>query len=236
MTRVAIHQPNYLPWLGFFHKIWASDVFILLDDVAFQQGNSSSITNRARVKGPNGVVLLTVPVRRHGSRVIRDVRVDDSRAWRHKHIVTIRQAYADAPATPEILRLLERTLATGDDTLADLSESLIKDVCAYLGISTRVVRSSGLGVPAADRNVRLADLCRAVGGSEYLSGAGGRKYLDPGVFSERGISVRYTGYAPPDYPQLHGPFVPGLSVIDALCNLGLSAQALVGHTDVSEWS
>ncbi len=221
MTVAAIHQPNYLAWLGYFHKIKAADVFVLLDTVEYQSGNAFSVTNRARIKGGNGVVLLTVPIsRRTASGRIYDVCIDSSAPWARKHLRSIEVSYRRAPYFSAVFEFLEAVLSSPPVSLAELNSRLILAVSRYLELSTPVVSASTLGIAAIDRNQRLIEVCEKIGATTYLSGQGGRKYNDEALFLEHGICVSYTSFVHPKYPQLHGDFVDGLSTIDALFNCG----------------
>ena len=221
MTIAAIHQPNYLPWLGYFHKIKAADIFVFLDTVDYQSGNAFSITNRARIKGANGVVLLTVPVSgKTSSRRIQDVCVDCATPWARKHLRSVEFSYRRAPYFSAVFEVLEAVLSSPPVSLAELNSRLIFEVCRYLKFSTPVVCASALGVGAVDRNQRLIEVCQKVGATTYLSGQGGRKYNDEVLFLQNGIHLSYTRFVHPEYPQLHGDFDAGLSVLDAMFNCG----------------
>jgi len=227
MTVAAIHQPNYLPWLGYFHKIKAADIFVFLDTVDYQSGNAFSITNRARIKGANGVVLLTVPVsRKTPSRRIQEVCIDSSTGWARKHLRSIELSYRRAPYFSPAFEVLEAVLSSPPVSLAGLNSCLIVEVSRYFHLNTPVVSASALGVRTADRNQRLIEVCQKLGVKTYLSGQGGRKYNAEALFLQHGIRIPYTPFIHPEYPQLHGDFVAGLSVIDAMFNVGPEAARL----------
>jgi hypothetical protein len=228
LTRVAIHQPNYFPWLGYFAKIARSDVFVLLDDVDYQSGNATSVTNRTRIKTAAGPHRLTVPVVRDSGPGIAQVEIDHRRAWARKHLETLRFAYARSPHRAATLGLAEEVLGRRPSRLAALNADAISAVCGVLGLGTRIVASSTLAVASTDRNGRILEICARLDAAAYLSGAGGRKYNDPARFAEAGIALEYLDFAPPEYPQLHGPFVPNLGVLDALFNVGPDARRLLG--------
>lgn len=227
MTVAAIHQPNYLPWLGYFHKIKSADIFVFLDTVDYQSGNAFSVTNRARIKGANGAVLLTVPVSgKTASRRIQDVCVDSSTPWARRHLRSIELSYRRAPYFRPVFEVLEPVLSSLPVSLADLNSRLIIGVSRYLGLSARLVSASSLGIETVDRNQRLIEVCQKVGATAYLSGQGGRKYNDEALFLQHGIRLGYRSFVHPEYPQLYGNFVAGLSVIDAIFNCGPTAARL----------
>jgi hypothetical protein len=218
---VAIHQPNFLPWLGFFHKLAISDVFILLDTVEFSRG---SRTNRVQVIAGHSPSWLTVPVRRpdHGEPRIIDARIDDSRPWRRKALRTLEVSYSPRPGFADTFALVDEVLSDRTDRLAQLNEVGIRRIAEALSLDAgKLVRASEL--PACgSRSELLASLVEAVGGTVYLSGAGADGYLEVAPFVSRGIEVRVQRFTPPDYAQGHGEPIRGLSVLDAMMNVGSS--------------
>lgn len=228
MTVAAIHQPNYLPWLGYFHKIKAADVFVFLDSVDYQSGNAFSVTNRTRIKSANGVVRLTVPVSAEtASGRIQDVHIDSSSPWARKQLRSIALSYQRAPYFSPFFEVLKVVLSEPPLSMAELNSRLIVEVSQYLHLSTPIVRASALGIQAVDRNERLIGVCQKVGATTYLSGQGGRKYNDEALFIRHGVRLTYTSFIHPEYPQLHGDFVAGLSVIDAIFNCGPGVARLL---------
>ena len=220
LKRVAIHQPNYLPWLGYFHKMRLADALVLLDTVDFESGSASSVTNRTRIKTPSGVLQLTVPVRRSSGPRIRDVLVANGQDWVKKHLRSIEQSYAKAPHFAEVYSIVAGLLRSPHPRLADLNRTLIAAVAHYLGLQAQLLDASSLPIDTPGRNERLIAICEHLGASVYVSGRGGREYHDEALFARRGIAIEYTSFASAPYPQLHGPFEGGLGVLDALFNCG----------------
>jgi hypothetical protein len=226
--RVAIHQPNYAPWCGYFTKLLFSDVFILLDDTQLPLGRS--YVSRVRVRGPAGPQWLSIPVERHHGQRICDVRIaSDQATWPRKHLATLASGYARAPFRDEILALLAPLYAAPGDRLADWNTRLLLTMLGYLGIERRLVRASELGVPGSG-DERLVSLVRAVGGDAYLSGPGGQNYQDPQRFAAANVKLEVRAYEPVPYPQGDGPFLPGLSVLDALFCCGRAARDLFRYS------
>jgi WbqC-like protein family len=220
-TVVAIHQPNFLPWLGFFHKLASSDVFILLDTVDFSRG---SRTNRVQVLAADTPSWLTVPVRRpeHGEPRIVDARIDDSRPWRRKALRTLEVSYGGRRGFTETFALVEPVLSKRTDRLAALNEAGIRRIAAALSLDGgKLVRASDLSAAGSSSEL-LASLVHAVGGDVYLSGAGAEGYLEDEPFARREIEVRVQKFKHPDYAQAAPAPIHGLSVIDAMMNLGVS--------------
>lgn len=213
---VAVHQPNYLPYLGFFHKMARAHTFILYDTAQYSK---NELHNRNRIKTPKGVQWLTVPVRRRGFQPIREVEIDTPSRWSERHQRAIEANYRRAPHYESYAAELHSTLRGQWHHLADLNEALIQQVARWLSIETKLVRSSSLPGPHdTDPTEKLLHLARSCGGSVYLSGPGGHGYLREEKFDS--VRLRYTHFVPAPYPQLFGQFVPNLSVIDALFNCG----------------
>jgi WbqC-like protein family len=217
---LAIHQPNYLPWVGFFDKLRRSDVFVLLDEVQYPRGRS--VANRNRIRTANGALMLTVPVSTpqgsQGKALYREIRFADL-AWRRKHLRTIDQAYSRARhfdrLYPELRALIERI-----DSFCDLNVALIRWMADSLGIATRIALMSELGSDFGSQNQLIIKLATATGCTEYLSGAGGAAYNDAALLAEAGVTLRYQDFQAPRYPQLGEGFLPDLSALDMLLNCG----------------
>lgn len=223
---IAIHQPNFMPWPGFFYKIKASDAFVILDDVDYQSGNATSITNRTKIKTPQGELFISVPVKK-GATLIKDVLIDNAQPWRKKMLKTIQQNYSKAPFFQEYFPQFENEINKQHTHLATLNTELIKLGCAWLDINTPIHLSSELGVNTDDKNERIIEICKRLGGTTYLSGNGARKYNDEARFNANGIQLQYTSFVQRPYSQLHGEFVPGLSVLDFVFNCGSSKEFLL---------
>ena len=213
---VCIHQPAYLPWLGYFDRVAASDLFIFLDTVQFER---NSFTNRNRIKTANGPIWLTVPVRlkNHLEKSVIEIEIDNSQSWKKKHLRSIEQNYRKAPGFAGKFERL-RLLYTPDDTrLAELCYRQLLFWLSELKIATRVVRSSELGVTGSKSDLVLS-LCKEVGANVYISGPFGRDYLVKRRFGEAKIEIRYRDFVHPVYPQLFGDFVPAMAVVDYWMN------------------
>ena len=213
---VGIHQPNFLPWLGYFYKMFHSDVFVLLDDVQVPKGG---YFNRTAVLVQDRPLWLTVPVLRGEARIDR-VRQANTR-WTEKHLKTLEQNYRNAPFVKDYIGAISETIGRhAGGAVADLNTDLIKLISEWLGIGSRIVKSSDFGVEKTSDD-RLIRLVQAVGGTHYLSGKGGENYQDPEKFFAAGVGLLYSGFQSTPHVQTGGQeFVPGLSVVDALFNIG----------------
>ena len=224
--RVAVHQPNYAPWCGYFAKMFVSDVFVFFDDVQLPQGRS--YVSRAKVaKGKDGEQWLTVPVSKSGTPAINEVRLADP-GFAAKHLSTLRHGYARTPYLTEVLDLLTPVYERAGESLADLNTDLIRTVADYLGwAGTFALSSERPSDLKADE--RIADLVSAVGGTTYVSGAGGQNYQTEQTYAERGVALEVRTYQPVEYERSGWPWVPGLSVLDALFHLGPDARDVLRY-------
>ena len=225
-TTVAVLQPGYLPWLGFFDQLRRADVFVYYDDVQYDK---HGWRNRNRIKTQNGPLWLTVPVKASSGGAapppIIDVEIDGRTPWARKHVESIRQAYTRAPHLSRYLPAIEELLQRQWERLVDLDLACASLMAGWFGLQRRVERSSMLGI-AGDRSERLVAICRHFGASRYVSGDAAKTYLDVSLFEQAGIQVEWQQYAHPTYPQLHGGFVPHLSALDLILNCGDEAPLI----------
>jgi len=223
---VAMHQPNFIPWLGFFYKLARADIFILVDSIQFSAKN---YTNRAGVRSNERAMWLTVPVEHHFGQLIKDVAIVRTEPWRANHLAILRGCYGKYPFFDEIFPLVEKWYGKPyDDRLAVFNEGIIRNVAEILGLHTEIVRSSALGCAGAKTDLILC-LARSVGASVYLSGQGGANYQDEQEFERAGIGLHYSDFVHPVYQQRHLPFIAGLSILDMLFSCGPLAVREVLH-------
>ena len=226
--KVAIHQPHYLPWLGYFAKWAAADRLIFLDTVQYEKNGWQ---NRNRVKTPDGPRWLTVPVHARLGTPIRDVTIDTAQPWRERHLRAIEQAYAKAPHLARYRDALGSFYSQDWVRLAPLAMASARWLAQALGVATPSACASELEVEAAgpgdDATTRLVALCRAVGADTYLAGQDGAQYMDARQFAVAGIAVESQRYEHPFYSQLHGEFTPFLSALDLLLMEGQIGRAHV---------
>jgi len=221
---VAIHQPHYLPWTGYFDKIDSADVFVLLDTVQFEKNGWQ---NRNRIKTADGWMWLTVPVLRRFGASIAETGIDTRNPWGRKHRAALATWYGKAPFYRKIAGRLDGIYERVWEYLAPLAEEMLGFFLAELGIGTRIIRASGLGDLPVEPNERLAAIVKRVGGDTYLAGSGCGDYFRMEPFSAGGIRVAFQEYEPQEYPQLHGAFVPGLATVDVLFNCGDEALDII---------
>jgi hypothetical protein len=228
--RVAIHQPYHLPWLAFFHKMWMSDVFVLLDNVPYSK-NDFQNRNRIRTSGTDkGWCLLTVPVLtkgRFGQR-INQVEINKAdKAWNRRCWRSIEYSYSQAEYFENYQDFFyDLYTAKSWDKLVDLNVYLIEYLTQVLGMDTELVLASDLGVSGSSTELLLG-ICQKLGADLYISGRFGRDYLDEAQFHQQGIQVVYQDFQHPEYPQVYEPFVPNMSVIDLVFNCGDKSKEII---------
>lgn len=222
MKKIAILQSNYIPWKGYFDMIAAVDEFILYDDMQYTRRDWR---NRNLIKTPQGVQWLTVPVQVKGKydQKIKDTLIDGSE-WAITHWKALVQNYRRAPHFDEVAIWLEPLYLTAPYThISQLNRRFIEVVCHYLGIKTIISNSWDYNL-LEGKTMRLADLCRQAGCSEYISGASAKDYVEEGIFIDMNIKLTWFDYAGyPDYPQLWGKFSHGVTILDLLFNCGKDA-------------
>ena len=222
MKTVAVLQSNYIPWKGYFDMIAAVDEFILYDDMQYTRRDWR---NRNQIKTPQGTQWMTIPVKVKGKylQTIKDTEID-GKEWAAVHWKTLVQNYQKASHFAEIAEVFEPIyLGSEHRYLAALNRQLITAVCGYLGIATKISSSSDF-VLIDGKTERLVDLCRQAGGSIYISGPAAKDYVDPLLFKDAGIELKwfeYGGY--PEYPQRWGDFTHFVSILDLLFNCGKHA-------------
>ena len=217
LMKVAIHQPNYFPWMGYFKKIFLADVFIFLDDVQFSKG---SYINRVRISSSKGIRWLTLPVKVKLGQNICDVKTSRDN-WQVYQIDLLRNAYSKAKYKTKILPELEEELFSISSTsISEININIIKMLASRLDIQTSFLRSSEIN-SSGKGDDRLINLVKSVrDGATYLSGRGGENYQNPKKFSDAGLGLEYIEFEPPEYNQGEGEFESGLSIVDCLMMCG----------------
>lgn len=227
---VTIHQPEHLPWLGFFDKMRQADVFVLLDTTQFCKDD---FQNRNKIKTRNGPKWLTVPVFKSGtsSQSISDVRICNDQRWRDPHWSLLYESYRNAPHFAEHSSFFRDLYSSQWLRLVDLNLSIIRYLAEQLGLRTQMVTASELGVHERGATLVNLTICRSLGAQVYLSGRHGRDYLDESQFVAESIEVRYQDFQHPVYPQLWGEFQPNLSAIDLLFNCGDASLEIISEAN-----
>jgi hypothetical protein len=219
---VGAHQPNYMPWVGYFYKMIHCDKFILADDVQY---TTHSYINRVRIKTFQGKQWLTVPVitRGKGLQKIRDIKIARSQNWQHKHWQTIYLNYKYAPFFEQYADYLKKIYQKEWIYLVDLNIELINFFKKALDSTCSLSRSSDYLAPDSPTK-RIVEMVKKSGGTAYISGESGKKYLEEIYFVRNGINLKYAKYKPTPYRQQFDDFLANLSIIDLLFNEGTKSM------------
>lgn len=235
MRKIVVLQPAYLPWLGFFDLMERADIFVVLDDVQYTVRDWRS---RNRIKTPDGVLWLTVPIKAKGARetLVRDVETDTTQQWRKKHLKSLDSFYKKAVYFEEIMELVDPVYNKRYAFLIDVDMDFILKVKEYLSLTTTIVFSSDIS-SAGKKDEKLLSICKHLNATHYLSGNAGKAYLRETIFTEEGVTVEWHNYAHPFYRQLwlkEQGFISHLSVIDLLFNHGPESCAILTGRKVIE--
>lgn len=222
--RVTIHQPEFAPWLGFFHKVRLADAVILLDDVQYRK---NYFQNRNRVRTSQGPTWITIPVEHAPlDTPIDRIQVAADPRWRDRIGKTLSQAYGRAPYFVDTFDEIARRLAAGDGRLIAITAPVLTWMMRGFGLQQRIWHSSSFAIEGG-RSERLLRLCEAVGATTYVSGISGREYLDVDAFDRTGIAVEFQEFRHPVYGQIYPGFVPQMSALEAMCLLGPDCARLL---------
>lgn len=226
---VSIMQPAYLPWLGFFDRIAASDVLILLDHVLIDRNSKTKFANRNRIRTPQGWTWLTVPIRskgKHGDLLINEIALNNETDWAAKHWRAIELNYRRAPHFANYAERFHALYARSWEKLAALNAAGYDAFMETLGLNTRTLLSSEMDC-SESKDALILELCRKAGASTYISGPFGRDYLKAEDFRAAGIELLFHDYDHPRYKQCFEGFEPYMSTLDLLFNHGPEALPIL---------
>ena len=223
---VAIHQPNFLPWIGYFHKIRAVCKFVFLDDVQLARGKSFSSRTRILINGKES--WLTIPIlAKSDMPLIKDVKVNGNNKWKRKHLKTLELNYKKANFINDVFPIIEEVYKTDSDYLVDYNIPLIIEFTKYLRLEVEFIRSSEL-LPKSKKSGlgKIIEINKFLYADSYLSGSGGgsKRYINEERFKKENIKLVWQEFNHPVYPQLSVDFVPNLSIIDLLFNCGSKSK------------
>jgi hypothetical protein len=232
-TIVSIHQPNYLPWLGYFHKISYSDVFVFLDD---SQYTPKTYTNRCAIPQNGKQNRLSVPVSlERWDTPIRGVQLD-TRTFARKHLEFFRHTYGKCQAYNGIMERLQPVFDGGEVNLANFNIALIREIASYIGLETKFVNLSDLGINTK-KNQLLVDVMKSVGGDVFVSGIGAKSYIDGNeqIYLDNGVRLAYQNFEHPIYRTRQREFVKGCSIIDLAFNAGQTSGEILTSQKDEPW-
>lgn len=223
--KCAIHQPNYLPWIGFFNKISTVECFVFFDSA--QYSKNSGVINRTKIKGPNGPVFLTIPVEhRFVGHSIKTTELPQNKSWIKKHLRSIEMNYSNTRFFNDYFDSFKNVYLNTPKTLGELNIEFITFMLNILDIKLKIVRSSDLNLNEEyKRTDSLIEILEKVNATEYLSGQGGKSYLDEDKFKK--IKLTYQYFNHPKYFQKYAAFEEGLSTLDLIFNEGPNAKHII---------
>jgi len=227
---ISVHQPQFLPWLGYFDKINSSDVFVLLDDVQFKKNEWQ---NRNRIKTAQEEQWLTVPVLHIFGQKICDVKINNNENWKKKHLNAIALNYSKTPFYQDYRDFFEKIYTQDWETLYEINSCFIIELCKILGIKTKIVKSSDYE-KSEEPTQRLVDLCKTFKADTYISGADGPQYMNMDSFNEANINIIVQSYNHPKYQQnnfskKNDKFLSHMSIIDLLLNCGSETLKILSN-------
>ena len=225
MTLISIRQPGYFPYMGLFKKIQSSDIFVFFDDVQYA---IRSWDNRNKIAHNDGGIWISVPVIKPFKKLLNEVNIS-SENWSIKHIKMMKDSYQNTPYFDDYWNDIEFILNKKWTKLIDLNLTLIQHFMKILGITTKTVKSSELGV-TGNSSQKLLNICKKLNSDCYLSGIMGKEYLDEDLFHNAGIQVIYEKFIHPKYSQISNKFIPNLSIVDLLFNEGENSKSIIENS------
>ena len=216
--KVTIHQPNYFPYPGLFHKLSLSDVFVIMDDVQFQV----DITNRNKIITNDGTwERITVPIKKNQThKKIMDVEINNETSWGEETFNNLCDSYGSTDFFHLYKEYFKELYKKKWEMLLDVNIETMKKTIEWLGIKIEIIKESELNVQG-NSTERLINVCESLNADTYISGIGGRNYLNEKLFEKHKIKLQYQDYVAIEYKQnLSKEFIPNLSIIDILSNNG----------------
>lgn len=226
---LTAHQPLFLPYLGHFAKIASSDVFVFLDTLSYSK---LGFYSRNKIRTNDGWMWLVVPVLTHGHHndPLNQMKIDNSKNWRRKHLKAIELAYSKAPYFELYHDFFKETYSMEWEFLTELNEHFIRYFLKILKINVKFIKSSSLPELEGEKSSLLLDLCKKLNADVFIFGKTGKKYAKTEDFKSSEIKVVFQEYKHPEYFQIHGDFIPYMSIIDLLFNCGpKSLEILMSH-------
>ena len=219
MKKIAIHQPNFLPWLGYFYKMKQCDVFIILDDVLVSDGKRNSYFTQTNLKSVSGRTLISLPQKKHPlNTLIKNVLFAENYSFfRKKFFKTLHMLYKKAPYFQQHYEAIDQIFKISFRCLYELNVELIRYCAKCLNIECQMIFASDLN-SIQQKEARIIDLIKKLEGDVYISGNGAKNYQKEEDFDKNGIRLMYSDFKNQPYPQLYGKFISGLSVVDFLFN------------------
>ena len=220
MTIVTIHQPNYIPYLGFFDKMKKADTFVILDNVQFVRTGKFAWQHRQKIRTKEGAMWLTIPVKREFKIDINKVQID-KQDWQIKHWNAIKTNYSSSNHWDDYSTELEKFYHVEYNLLVDMTIPLIKWLADRFNINTKIEHASKIVQnELLSSTDLLIEIIKKLNGDTYISGKFGAEYLEKDKFMENNINLITQDFHHPVYEQKFSGFIPNLSSIDYLFNVG----------------
>lgn len=231
IRKISIHQSMYLPYAGFFNKMKNVDDFVIFDELLYSK---SYYFNRNRIKTANGVLMLTVPLKKDSGkkifeRKINEIEIDTTQNWQQSHFASMQASYNKSDYFDNYKRFFKDIYSKNWNKLRDINIETIMHLKKELNIQTHILFDSDLPLDhiSTHPTQRIIDICNELNADVYLSGISGKDYLDVSLFEKNNITLEFQQYSPIIYKQLYGTFVPNLSIVDLLYNMGEKASKLI---------
>jgi hypothetical protein len=226
MKTVCIRQPGYLPNIGFFQKLMFCDEFVYLDDTKY---GSERWDNRNKIRSDKDFMFLTIPIVRKTKNMLNEILIANNENWQKKHLRSLSLHYSKAPYFDDYWFELKSILEKKWEKIIELNIELIDWIKLKLRIETKTVLSSKLEINETG-NKKLLEICKKLNATRYLSGKMGKNYLDESIFVSNNIQVIYDNFDHPKYNQVHGNFLPNMSIIDLLFNEGEKSIKIINNS------
>jgi len=214
---LSAHQPAYLPWLGYFHKLYLADKFVILDDVQFEK---NSFINRNKIRNKVEAFYLTIPLKmkNHLQTRISDMEVDSAQKWQAKHWKSIQLGYSKAPYYSQVCELLEPFYNESFGSIVELTSKMLLEFLKYLDLQREVILQSDLQTSQKKQDL-IVEICEKTKASSFIFGKQGLEYADFNFFEKKGLDIHFQQYIHPIYSQSGETFIPNLSIVDLLMNV-----------------
>ncbi|OGS22806.1 MAG: hypothetical protein A2252_10570 [Elusimicrobia bacterium RIFOXYA2_FULL_39_19] len=222
---MSVHQAQYIPWLGYFNKIAKSDIFVVLDNVQYKK---REYQNRNRIRTKQGWLWLTVPVitKEKFFQKINEVEIDNTADWKEKHFETIKVNYSHAKFYKDYIGFFENCFQKDWQKLQDLNMEIINFALQVLDIKTPLKLESELQIEGTSTQ-RIVNICKKLSANTYLSGSGGKDYMNESLFQNENIGLEYQSFTHPRYEQVYPGFEPYMSIIDLILNHGQESRNFI---------
>jgi hypothetical protein len=226
VKKIAIHQPNYLPWLGFFMKTALSDVLVLHDNVQYTKGGPTRRCMLRKDTDSSETDWMTVPLIKHSDfSLLKDLKIETTQKWQRKHNNRLFYLYRNTPFFVEIFPLIEKWVTIDTNLLCELNSIIIKDICKILNFKMPIYSSSSMPVALMDADNYNLSIVQYLEGTHYIAGSGSANYQNDNLFVFNQIKLMKCDFksyiSTHPYPQTNQPFLAGLTIIDVLMNLGV---------------